>query len=891
MTAARTTLLAASLGTLLAAGLAGCDRPTPLPDAAVSRQSLAFEAPGGTAEPAAQTFFVTNAGRGALDAPAVSIEYQDGAGWLGTAVSGAAAPYEVRVWTSTASLAPGTYQATLTVSVGNAASSPLQVPVTLAVPDPRFTLSTSALAFTAPRGGGNPAPQQVQVTNGGRGTLPVPGVQVSYVGLPGWLDVEVDGDPSGYAVTVHADVTGLDSGTYHGTLAVSATGAAGPPRTLGVSLVVPPTEVALSKGELRFEGPAYGSDPEPAFIEVTNGGGGKLEVPVASVSYAEAGVPPWLEVVVSGDAAPYTLALQARQSRATVPMERGTYHATVTVSAPEAGNPPQQVVVTFVVPPPIVAIGPSPYPWAGFASLFACGNPPDQELTVFNAGPGTLERPTIQVDQGSPEWLAVTLSGDQAPYTLTLRVFGPPPSERRSASVTATAAGSVLAATAAVTWDPPPATLPDQTSYITPRSVAFHAQVGAGDPGPRTVDLWHRAACFPSLERQVLTYDQPAWLTTEVTSDYTHNEVTIRPSAAGMTHGGFRYSYLVFPTVVPDSYSTNSIYVNISASDFVPAQALGVALVGHRITATASGRLVVTGGGAGWDTTRSRNPSATWFGDALMRTGRHDHGTVAINGGTGVLVCGGRNDAYYPGLVQSCEWFGSIYGDYVPGSWIPAGSLWEARVHPSLVALGDTDKVLVVSAGQQQAEIVDWFDKTSSRSPVVNGASGTGVLLPDGRVLVAGGTDEAAIYDPATDAWVETGPMGTVRPHPALHVLPDGRVLAVGGGEGIVSAEVWSPETGEWTPTGAPRNAHDDTNTASLTNGKVVAVASISLAAPSSDVELYDPASGTWSVAASLGQPRFGMAVARAASGEIVAAGGAFVDQGQAVPSPETFTW
>jgi len=68
------------------------------------------------------------------------------------------------------------------------------------------------------------------------------------------------------------------------------------------------------------------------------------------------------------------------------------------------------------------------------------------------------------------------------------------------------------------------------------------------------------------------------------------------------------------------------------------------------------------------------------------------------------------------------------------------------------------------------------------------------VLLPDGTILVIGGQRngkwnpapghvlEAEIYDPANDRWITTGPMQFPRQYHSIAVLlPDGRVLSAGG--------------------------------------------------------------------------------------------------------------
>ena len=79
----------------------------------------------------------------------------------------------------------------------------------------------------------------------------------------------------------------------------------------------------------------------------------------------------------------------------------------------------------------------------------------------------------------------------------------------------------------------------------------------------------------------------------------------------------------------------------------------------------------------------------------------------------------------------------------------------------------------------------------------------TAALLPDGRVLVAGGllNDQALasaeILDPLTSAWSRTGQLITGRDQHATATLPNGTVIVAGGvdrtSEGLGSAELFTP--------------------------------------------------------------------------------------------------
>jgi hypothetical protein len=66
----------------------------------------------------------------------------------------------------------------------------------------------------------------------------------------------------------------------------------------------------------------------------------------------------------------------------------------------------------------------------------------------------------------------------------------------------------------------------------------------------------------------------------------------------------------------------------------------------------------------------------------------------------------------------------------------------------------------------------------------------TATLLPDGRVLVAGGfgtsdvLSSAQLYDPAAGMWTTTGSLGSARRLHTATLLSSGKVLVSGGFEG-----------------------------------------------------------------------------------------------------------
>jgi WD40 repeat protein len=140
----------------------------------------------------------------------------------------------------------------------------------------------------------------------------------------------------------------------------------------------------------------------------------------------------------------------------------------------------------------------------------------------------------------------------------------------------------------------------------------------------------------------------------------------------------------------------------------------------------------------------------------------------------------------------------------------------------------------------------------------------TATLLPDGRVLVAGGGDSnvnpaaAELYDPRTGSWAATGDMTEGRLEHTATLLRDGRVLVAGGsgdGDGRkATAELYDPDTGTWTTTGSMTQARAGFTATLLRDGRVLVAGGADRAV----AELYDPSTGTWTAAGEMVGDRHG---------------------------------
>jgi hypothetical protein len=151
---------------------------------------------------------------------------------------------------------------------------------------------------------------------------------------------------------------------------------------------------------------------------------------------------------------------------------------------------------------------------------------------------------------------------------------------------------------------------------------------------------------------------------------------------------------------------------------------------------------------------------------------------------------------------------------------------------------------------------------TPTGSMITARSQHTATLLLDGRVLMAGGMlfdpgrpwlplASAELFDPSTGRFTATGSMTTARRQPSAALLPDGRVLIAGGtrsdGSAVASAELYDPSTGSFTVTGGMINPRFGHSAILLANGKVLIVGGAGTSYPNpGGAELYDPATGTF---------------------------------------------
>ena len=308
---------------------------------------------------------------------------------------------------------------------------------------------------------------------------------------------------------------------------------------------------------------------------------------------------------------------------------------------------------------------------------------------------------------------------------------------------------------------------------------------------------------------------------------------------------------------------------------------------------TLTGLLLVScaGGEIAEQPTYVTNQQGQRVEEMTMTTPRADQSAAALQDGR-VLIAGGTTNANVGGVTSSAE----IY-DPNAQSFTATGSMTVARQGATATVLND-GRVLLAGGVQNigfraelsSAELYDpvagTFTATGSMQTPREGHTAT--LLRDGRVLVAGGSDNgvhtldsAEIYDPRSGAWHFAGHMTVPRVAHVAVLLGSGQVLIAGGGRGDMpggyivyqNAETYSPELKQFNRVPARMNSDRvGAGALLLSDGRALIVGgksgkvltsfgpgtlNLNSLAPLNTAETYDPESGSFVLTGNLQAPHY----------------------------------
>lgn len=159
-------------------------------------------------------------------------------------------------------------------------------------------------------------------------------------------------------------------------------------------------------------------------------------------------------------------------------------------------------------------------------------------------------------------------------------------------------------------------------------------------------------------------------------------------------------------------------------------------------------------------------------------------------------------------------------------------------------------------------------------------------------VLLLAGTGATAAAVPASAApsntWT-TGPNNVQASagYQTATLLPDGRVLATGGQ--ATKAELFNPATGAWTVAASMNRSRAYATATLLPAGKVLVTGGVDgTGTPQASAELYDPAINRWTLTGSMTVARSQHSAVVLASGKVLVAGGRVPGPGYTVARRQT---
>jgi hypothetical protein len=323
----------------------------------------------------------------------------------------------------------------------------------------------------------------------------------------------------------------------------------------------------------------------------------------------------------------------------------------------------------------------------------------------------------------------------------------------------------------------------------------------------------------------------------------------------------------------------------------------------------ADGSVITAGGtdGLSFTATAERwSPSGlTWtaagsIGQALAG------GSAALLPSGKALFAGGAGDAGYYG-------YGDLY-DATANSWTRTPAMAHVHAYDASAQLSNGNVLVIAGMDGGDAfttNAVDIYSASGNSWSAGQSLPGAGryaltaTTLKNGTILAAGGDDgtsagtaamsSVAIYTDGS-GWATAESMKVARFDHAAVRLSDGKILVAGGsdatGAALASAEIYDPATGHWTLTGSMGTARYGLTLTLMNNGYVLAAGGYSSSSSPAlnTAEVYDPTAGVWTPTGSMLYGRRYQSATLLNDGSVLVAGGRASDSDYFQTTAEIYT-
>jgi uncharacterized protein (TIGR03437 family) len=534
---------------VISASLAGCTAPT---------QNCTLSIPfqiGGANNPGATTLTVNSSTGAQLNYSVGPSSGDCGGNWLlvnsaTSAVTGVTSS-SVAISANTTGIAAGTTcNGSLTITATNPSTglavpnSPVTIPVTLTVSSTaQLVVSPNiGFSFAVPIGGQASSPQPLNLSSTGSDQLSYTLVFTPDLG-GNWLSFNAtSGVTPGSVILTATPSSLLATGTYTGTLKITASGANGAaanataaaPFLIPVVLQLTSGTLVVNPATLSFSQTLGGTVPATQTVQITSNGQPLNFVAAASNQGSVA----WLSVTGTANGqTPGSITVAVDGSK----LSAGSYPGTVTVTAPGASNTPLSIPVTLTVSAQSVAV---------------------------SSTPGSLGFTVATTTKDGGSWLSVTPASGTTNANVQVSVSaGSLAAGAYSGTVTITAAGAVGS----------PITIPvtftvtaSATLSASPASVTFSYISGAANPAAQTVQVTSSGS-NTTFTVATKTTDGASWLQATPASGTTPAAVIIQVTPSALAAGSYSGTVTVSST---NSLTPVSIPVTLTVTA-IPAPVIG----------------------------------------------------------------------------------------------------------------------------------------------------------------------------------------------------------------------------------------------------------------------------------------------------------------------------
>jgi N-acetylneuraminic acid mutarotase len=297
------------------------------------------------------------------------------------------------------------------------------------------------------------------------------------------------------------------------------------------------------------------------------------------------------------------------------------------------------------------------------------------------------------------------------------------------------------------------------------------------------------------------------------------NTVRLQHTATLLSNGKVLVTGGCIEKCWPCLFSASTDLYDPVSNTWVPTGSMNVRRGFHTATLLPNGKVLVTGGITdgfnGIASAELYDPTTgTWTIANSLSMYREEHTSTLLTNGK-VLIAGAHAGSSGPESLTTQQY------DPSSGLWSNTAPMNSRRV-AHIATLIPNGKVLV-AGGQigpdvnntAAAEVYSISDNTWQNIAPMGTARSYhgGILLPNGNVLVAGGyvfrgasnlgaLATAEVYNPSSDTWSETAPMNMSRgEYGSAVLLPNGKVLVAGGDtngyyspNATATAELYTPD-------------------------------------------------------------------------------------------------